>query len=195
MKTFLVLLGCYLVGSVSGAYILSRIFRHKDIRDEGSGNAGTTNAIRVMGKKLGYATFAIDVVKGAVAMALLAPMLDESMRLFAGLFVVLGHDFPFYLGFRGGKGIATTFGSWGIVEPVSTAIGALCGFVAAKTTRYVSVGSLTFLSISSVAMLVLYGRDPGNAAAVLLVWLLGFVRHKDNLIRLKEGRENRIGGR
>ena len=195
MKTFLVLLGCYLVGSVSGAYILSRLFRHKDIRDEGSGNAGTTNAIRVMGKKLGYATFAIDVVKGAVAMALLAPMLDESMRLFAGLFVVLGHDFPFYLGFRGGKGIATTFGSWGIVEPVSTAIGALCGFVAAKTTRYVSVGSLTFLSISSVAMLVLYGRDPGNAAAVLLVWLLGFVRHKDNLIRLKEGRENRIGGR
>ena len=195
MKTFLVLLGCYLVGSVSGAYILSRIFRHKDIRDEGSGNAGTTNAIRVMGKKLGYATFAIDVIKGAVAMALLAPMLDESMRLFAGLFVVLGHDFPFYLGFRGGKGIATTFGSWGVVEPVSTAIGALCGFVAAKTTKYVSVGSLTFLSISSVAMLVLYGRDPGNAAAVLLVWVLGFVRHKDNLIRLKEGRENRIGGR
>lgn len=195
MKTFLVLLGCYLVGSVSGAYILSRIFRHKDIRDEGSGNAGTTNAIRVMGKKLGYATFAIDVVKGAVAMAFLAPMLDESMRFFAGLFVVLGHDFPFYLGFRGGKGIATTFGSWGVVEPVSTAIGALCGFVAAKTTKYVSVGSLTFLSISSVAMLVLYGRDPGNGLAVLLVWLLGFVRHKDNLIRLKEGRENRIGGR
>ena len=195
MKTFLVLLGCYLVGSISGAYILSRIFRHKDIRDEGSGNAGTTNAIRVMGKKLGYATFAIDVVKGAVAMALLAPMLDESMRLFAGLFVVLGHDFPFYLGFRGGKGIATTFGSWGIVEPVSTAIGSLCGFVAAKTTKYVSVGSLTFLSISSVAMLVLYGHDFGNGLAVLLVWLLGFVRHKDNLIRLKEGRENRIGGR
>ena len=76
MKTFLVLLGCYLVGSVSGAYILSRLFRHKDIRDEGSGNAGTTNAIRVMGKKLGYATFAIDVVKGAVVMAFLAPMLD-----------------------------------------------------------------------------------------------------------------------
>lgn len=195
MKTFLVLLGCYLVGSVSGAYILSRLFRHKDIRDEGSGNAGTTNAIRVMGKKLGYATFAIDVVKGAVAMALLAPMLDESMRLFAGLFVVLGHDFPFYLGFRGGKGIATTFGSWGVIEPVSTAFGALCGFVAAKTTKYVSVGSLTFLSISSVALLVLYGHDFGNASAVLLVWLLGFVRHKDNLIRLKEGRENRIGGR
>ena len=195
MKTFLVLLGCYLVGSVSGAYILSRLFRHKDIRDEGSGNAGTTNAIRVMGKKLGYATFAIDVVKGAVVMVLLAPMLDESMRLFAGLFVVLGHDFPFYLGFRGGKGIATTFGSWGVVEPVSTAIGALCGFVAAKTTKYVSVGSLTFLSISSVAMLVLYGHDFANASAVLSVWLLGFVRHKDNLIRLKEGRENRIGGR
>lgn len=195
MKTFLVLLSCYLVGSFSGAYFLSRLFRHKDIRDEGSGNAGTTNAIRVMGKKLGYATFAIDVVKGAVVMACLAPMLDESIRLFAGLFVVLGHDFPFYLGFRGGKGIATTFGSWGAVQPIWTALGAIGGVLAAKATKYVSVGSLTFLSISSVAMLVLYGHDFANASAIVLVWLLGFIRHKDNLIRLKEGRENRLGGR
>ena len=195
MKAILVLLGCYLIGSISGAYFLSRLFRHKDIRDEGSGNAGTTNAIRVMGKKLGYATFAIDVVKGAVVMAFLAPMLDESIRLFAGLFVVLGHDFPFYLGFRGGKGIATTFGSWGAVLPLWTALGAIGGVVAAKATRFVSVGSLTFLSISSVAMLLLYGHDLGNGLAVLLVWLLGFIRHKDNLVRLKEGRENKIGGR
>lgn len=194
MKTLLVFFACYLVGSVSGAYILSRAFFHKDIRDEGSGNAGTTNAVRVMGKKLGYTTFAIDVLKGVVAMALLAPMLDESIRLFAALFVVLGHDFPFYLGFRGGKGIATTFGSYTTLQPLWGGAAAVAGVIAAKTTKYVSVGSLTFLSLSSAAMLIKYGSIGYNRWAILAVWLMGFIRHKDNLIRLKEGRENKIGG-
>lgn len=194
MKTLLVFFACYLVGSVSGAYILSRAFFHKDIRDEGSGNAGTTNAVRVMGKKLGYTTFAIDVLKGVVAMALLAPMLDESIRLFAALFVVLGHDFPFYLGFRGGKGIATSFGAWTALQPLWGGLAAIAGVIAAKTTKYVSVGSLTFLSLSSAAMLIKYGSIGYNRWAILAVWLMGFIRHKDNLIRLKEGRENKIGG-
>lgn len=194
MKTLLVFFACYLVGSVSGAYILSRAFFHKDIRDEGSGNAGTTNAVRVMGKKLGYTTFAIDVLKGVVAMALLAPMLDESIRLFAALFVVLGHDFPFYLGFRGGKGIATTFGSYTTLQPLWGGVAAIAGVIAAKTTKYVSVGSLTFLTLSSAAMLIKYGSIGYNRWAILALWLMGFIRHKDNLIRLKEGRENKIGG-
>lgn len=194
MKTLLVFFACYLVGSISGAYILSRAFFHKDIRDEGSGNAGTTNAVRVMGKKLGYTTFAIDVLKGVVAMALLAPMLDESIRLFATLFVVLGHDFPFYLGFRGGKGIATTFGSYTTLQPLWGGVAAIAGVIAAKVTKYVSVGSLTFLSLSSAAMLIKYGSIGYNRWAILAVWLMGFIRHKDNLIRLKEGRENKIGG-
>lgn len=194
MKTLLVFFACYLVGSISGAYILSRAFFHKDIRDEGSGNAGTTNAVRVMGKKLGYTTFAIDVLKGVVAMALLAPMLDESIRLFAALFVVLGHDFPFYLGFRGGKGIATTFGSYTTFQPLWGGVAAIAGVIAAKVTKYVSVGSLTFLSLSSAAMLIKYGSIGYNRWAILAVWLMGFIRHKDNLIRLKEGRENKIGG-
>ena len=194
MKTLLVFFACYLVGSVSGAYILSRAFFHKDIRDEGSGNAGTTNAVRVMGKKLSYTTFAIDVLKGVVAMALLAPMLDESIRLFAALFVVLGHDFPFYLGFRGGKGIATTFGSYTTLQPLWGGVAAIAGVIAAKLTKYVSVGSLTFLSLSSAAMLIKYGSIGYNRWAILALWLMGFIRHKDNLIRLKEGRENKIGG-
>ena len=194
MKTLLVFFACYLVGSVSGAYILSRVFFHKDIRDEGSGNAGTTNAVRVMGKKLGYTTFAIDVLKGVVAMALLAPMLDESIRLFAALFVVLGHDFPFYLGFRGGKGIATSFGAWTALQPLWGGLAAIAGVIAAKVTKYVSVGSLTFLSLSSAAMLIEYGSIGYNRWAILALWLMGFIRHKDNLIRLKEGRENKIGG-
>lgn len=194
MKTVLVLLLCYLIGTISGAYIVGMLFRHKDIRMEGSGNAGTTNAIRVMGKKLGYLTFAIDVLKGVTVMLLVAPMLDESVRLFATLFVVLGHDYPFYLGFRGGKGIATTFGAWGAIAPLYVVVAAIGGYIVGRLSRYVSLGSLTFLSIVSVLMIFTWKSSPLNVLAIVLVWGLGFFRHRSNLKRLREGTENKVGG-
>lgn len=194
MKTALLLFLCYLIGTISGAYIIGMLFKHTDIRKEGSGNAGTTNAIRVMGKKLGYMTFAVDVLKGVAVMLIVAPMLDESYRLFATLFVVLGHDYPFYLGFRGGKGIATTFGAFGAVAPLYVAIAALGGFIVGKVSRYVSLGSLTFLSIASVLMIFSWKESSLNVLAIVLIWALGFLRHRSNIKRLKEGTENKVGG-
>lgn len=194
MKTALLLFLCYLIGTISGAYIIGMLFKHTDIRKEGSGNAGTTNAIRVMGKKLGYMTFAVDVLKGVAVMLIVAPMLDESYRLFATLFVVLGHDYPFYLGFRGGKGIATTFGAFGAVAPLYVAIAALGGFIVGKVSRYVSLGSLTFLSIVSVLMIFSWKESFLNVLAIVLIWALGFLRHRSNIKRLKEGTENKVGG-
>lgn len=194
MKTALLLFLCYLIGTISGAYIIGMLFKHTDIRKEGSGNAGTTNAIRVMGKKLGYMTFAVDVLKGVAVMLIVAPMLDESYRLFATLFVVLGHDYPFYLDFRGGKGIATTFGAFGAVAPLYVAIAALGGFIVGKVSRYVSLGSLTFLSIASVLMIFSWKESSLNVLAIVLIWALGFLRHRSNIMRLKEGTENKVGG-
>ncbi len=194
MKTALLLFLCYLIGTISGAYIIGMLFKHTDIRKEGSGNAGTTNAIRVMGKKLGYMTFAVDVLKGVAVMLIVAPMLDESYRLFATLFVVLGHDYPFYLDFRGGKGIATTFGAFGAVAPLYVAIAALGGFIVGKVSRYVSLGSLTFLSIASVLMIFSWKESSLNVLAIVLIWALGFLRHRSNIKRLKEGTENKVGG-
>lgn len=194
MKTALLLFLCYLIGTISGAYIIGMLFKHTDIRKEGSGNAGTTNAIRVMGKKLGYMTFAVDVLKGVAVMLIVAPMLDESYRLFATLFVVLGHDYPFYLGFRGGKGIATTFGAFGAVAPLYVAIAALGGFIVGKVSRYVSLGSLTFLSIASVLMFFSWKESSLNVLAIVLIWALGLLRHRSNIKRLKEGTENKVGG-
>lgn len=194
MKTALLLFLCYLIGTISGAYIVGMLFKHTDIRKEGSGNAGTTNAIRVMGKKLGYMTFAVDVLKGVAVMLIVAPMLDESYRLFATFFVVLGHDYPFYLGFRGGKGIATTFGAFGAVAPLYVAIAALGGFIVGKVSRYVSLGSLTFLSIASVLMIFSWKESSLNVLAIVLIWALGFLRHRSNIKRLKEGTENKVGG-
>lgn len=194
MKTALLLFLCYLIGTISGAYIIGMLFKHTDIRKEGSGNAGTTNAIRVMGKKLGYMTFAVDVLKGVAVMLIVAPMLDESYRLIATLFVVLGHDYPFYLGFRGGKGIATTFGAFGAVAPLYVAIAALGGFIVGKVSRYVSLGSLTFLSIASVLMIFSWKESSLNVLAIVLIWALGFLRHRSNIKRIKEGTENKVGG-
>ncbi|MDD7363742.1 MAG: glycerol-3-phosphate 1-O-acyltransferase PlsY [Peptoniphilus sp.] len=194
MKTILLLLLCYLIGSISGAYIIGKWHLHADIRDYGSGNAGTTNAIRVMGKKPGYLTFAIDVAKGMVAMLLIAPMLDESIRLLACLFVVLGHDFPFYLKFRGGKGIATTLGALGALRPLFLVPSILAGYLVGMKTRYVSVGSLTFITIMSLLMFFFYADSAANRWAIALVWILGFIRHKDNVKRLREGTENKMGG-
>lgn len=194
MKTVLLFFLSYLIGSISGAYIIGMLFKHTDIRKEGSGNAGTTNAIRVMGKKLGYMTFAVDVLKGVAVMLMVAPMLDESYRLFATLFVILGHDYPFYLGFRGGKGIATTFGAFGAVAPLYVAIAALGGYIVGKVSRYVSLGSLTFLSIASVLMIFSWKESSLNVLAIVLIWALGFLRHRSNLKRLKEGTENKVGG-
>ena len=194
MKTVLLFFLSYLIGSISGAYIIGMLFKHTDIRKEGSGNAGTTNAIRVMGKKLGYMTFAVDVLKGVAVMLMVAPMLDESYRLFATLFVILGHDYPFYLGFRGGKGIATTFGAFGAVAPLYVAIAALGGYIVGKVSRYVSLGSLTFLSIASVLMIFSWKESSLNVLAIVLIWALGFLRRRSNIKRLKEGTENKVGG-
>lgn len=194
MKTAIVLFLSYLIGAISGSYIIGKLLRGTDIREHGSGNAGTTNAIRVMGKKLGYLTFFIDVVKGVAVMLFLAPLLAPELRLFAGVFVVLGHDFPFYLRFRGGKGIATTLGAWGILHPVFAAVSAAIGVICALATRYVSVGSMCFLSAISIAMIWTYSATPWNVVAVVVLWILGFVRHRSNIDRLRRGTEKRIGG-
>lgn len=194
MKTFLLLVLCYGIGSISGSYFLGKLFYNMDIRDSGSGNAGTTNAIRVMGKKLGYLTFAVDMLKGMFVMAIIAPLIDEPIRLLAAVCVVLGHDYPFYLKFKGGKGIATTFGVYSVLQPIVVAASALGGFIAGKATRYVSVGSLSFLSIASLLMLVFYTDSFVNRGAILFLWALGFIRHATNLKRLKEGTENKVGG-
>src|SRR5699024_9826368 len=101
----------YLIGSISGSFILGKTMRGLDIREHGSKNAGTTNAMRVMGRKVGIYTFIIDFVKGIVCMLLMRYLLPWNHILIAAIACVLGHDFPFYMNFKGGKGVATTLGT------------------------------------------------------------------------------------
>lgn len=143
VKLVLTLIIGYLLGSISTGVIVSRVFGHKDIRSEGSGNSGTTNMLRVMGKKYALLTFAGDLFKGIAAVLIGKAWLGTQAGEIVGAFgAILGHNFPLYFGFKGGKGIATSFGCLLVVFPVQT----LCAFgvflLLVAATRYVSAGSL-----------------------------------------------------
>lgn len=205
---------CLIVGYVFGlfqtGYIYGRI-KNKDIRNYGSGNAGTTNALRVLGKKAGVIVFFGDSLKALFCCLLIRLIFKGSMpdsytlmMLYAGLGVVLGHNYPFYLGFRGGKGIACTAG---VIAALDWRITIVCFIAFTATvlaTRIVSIGSLLVVSIFFVLWVVfgMMGLLPVAGAVltescivVLIFAALGFWRHRANIKRLLNGTENKFGSK
>jgi glycerol-3-phosphate acyltransferase PlsY len=185
--------------------LLVRIFRHQDIRQAGSGNIGATNVLRSGGKGLGAATFLLDMLKGSAAVglgALLGSLLLPHCPLrdaeaLAALFAVLGHIFPVWLGFRGGKGVATSFGVFLVAAPLA-ALAAIAVFaVVFAFTRYVSLASiLGAASFPAFAWLLVSGDKPLFFIAVqVAVALLIIAKHHQNIHRLLDGTESRIGAR
>jgi acyl phosphate:glycerol-3-phosphate acyltransferase len=195
----------YLLGSIPFGYILVRVFRRQDIRTVGSGNIGATNVIRSGAKGLGIATFALDVLKGCAAVwlgaliaAALAPQMEpRNAEALGALFAVIGHMFPVWLKFKGGKGVATGFGVFLVAAPWAalSAIGLF--FVVLAITRYVAVGSmLGAASFPLFAWLMVGGERPlFFIAAQVAVALLIIVKHHGNIARLMNGTENRVGAK
>lgn len=194
MKVFLTVLSSYLIGCFSSAYLLGKIYRKIDIRGYGSGNAGATNAIRVLGKKLGALTFVLDFAKGMVAVLLGMTIMGYNGGLLGGLFAVIGHNWPVFLGFKGGKGVATSVGALAILSFPTTLIAAIIGIILIFVTRYVSLGSITILSLVPIIS-SLMGKSFNKYFFIttLTLALLCIIRHKANIKRLIEGNENRIG--
>ena len=193
----------YLLGSIPVGYLLVRIFRRQDIRTVGSGNIGATNVLRSGGKGLGAATFILDVCKGALAVGLAAmiatpvlPMVPErNVEALAALSAVVGHMFPVWLGFRGGKGVATGFGVFLVAAPWA-ALSAIALFaIVCGITRYVSLGSiLGAASFPVFAWFMVSGPKPAFFIAVqAIVALLIIIKHHPNIRRLLAGNENRFG--
>ena len=193
----------YLLGSIPVGFLLVRIFRRQDIRTVGSGNIGATNVLRSGGKGLGAATFVLDVVKGALAVLLAAmiatpvlPMVPQrNVEALAALFAVLGHMFPVWLRFRGGKGVATGFGVFLIAAPWA-ALSAITLFaIVFALTRYVSLASiLGGASFPIFAWFMVRGERPAFFVAVqAIVALLIIVKHHPNIRRLLDGNEHRFG--
>ena len=193
----------YLLGSIPFGYLLMRIFRKQDIRSIGSGNIGATNVIRSGAHGLGIATFILDVLKGGAAVLLggyLASLWMPTVPLqtaeaFAALFAVLGHMFPVWLRFHGGKGVATGFGVFLFIAPggALSAIGVFAVVVA--ITRYVSLASiLGAASFPIFAWFFVHGDKPAFfVASEIIVSGLIIVKHHANIGRLLSGTENRFG--
>lgn len=179
----------YLLGSVPFGLLLTRLAGHGDIRRVGSGNIGATNVLRTGNKGLAALTLAFDFAKGAAAVAI-GSRWGPMAALAAGLFAVIGHMFPVWLGFRGGKGVATAFGALIVIAwPVALAA-ALVWLAVALATHYSSLAAL----VAAVAAIVLGAltADRATALVVTVIALLVILRHHANIRRLIAGSESRI---
>lgn len=190
----LALISSYLIGSIPTAYLLVKRLKHVDIRTIGSGNVGATNVTRAAGRGAGSVVFLLDLTKGLVAVGVLAPWLVQpataAVQLGCGLAAVIGHVFPLFLKFRGGKGVATTMGALLGVTPLVAAVsmGAwACGFF---LWRYVSVASLVAAVAIPITQALLH-RTRGEVLAGLVLALLIVVKHRENIDRLMQGTEHR----
>ena len=201
--SLLIAAAAYLLGSIPTGYLLVRLFRHQDIRRSGSGNIGATNVLRSGGKLLGAATFLLDMLKGSAAVwlgALLAVHLAPAvpMRNFealAALSAVLGHMFPVWLRFRGGKGVATGFGVFLVSAPCAALAAIAVFFLVLLLSRYVSLASiLGAASFPFFALFLVHSpRPPFFIAVQFAVAFLVIARHHQNIRRLIDGAESRIG--
>ena len=209
MERVICLVMGYCFGLFQSGYIYSK-FHGKDIRKYGSGNSGTTNVLRVMGKKAGAVVLVGDVLKSILA-CMAARLLFQSsvpemfplLELYAGSGVILGHNFPFYMNFKGGKGIAATgglviaLGDWRLLV---IALGVF--LITVIVTRYVSLGSVLGLITVFVTWTVLCATggihaEPYTAECCVIVFLLaalGIWQHRSNIARLLHGTENKLWG-
>ena len=203
LATLLIVAASYLLGSIPTGYLLVRLFRHQDIRQAGSGNIGATNVLRAGGKGLGAVTFLLDMLKGCSAVwlgALLGGLLlphcsPYNVEALAALVAVLGHVFPVWLRFRGGRGVSTGFGDFLAATPLAALAAISVFFLVLAISRYVSLASiLGAASFPLFATFLVRGdRPPFFIAVEIAVALIIIVKHYQNIRRLIAGTESRFG--
>lgn len=193
----IIILVSYFIGSISTSYIIAKRMIGVDIRTQGSGNAGSTNVLRTLGKKAGILTFVGDLLKGVIAVliakviATIAHTDVATASYIAVVFVVIGHNWPIYLGFRGGKGVATSLGAMIAVNPV-IALSCFAFFILiVYVTKYVSLGSVLGICTSPIIMFFI-GNYKGLAVTLFLSASVIF-KHRENIKRLLNGTERKIG--
>lgn len=186
----------YLIGNFASAYILGKLLQNMDIRNYGSQNAGATNALRVFGKKIGALALLLDVLKGILAVYIGGKFLNLDGRLLAGIFVVLGHNYPVFLKFKGGKGIAT---SLGVILSLHWPTGLICILIGLLTIikfKYVSLASIVGGSlVPFIGLIMRRPFDKGFFITLLILAIMAVYRHRSNIRRLINGEEYKIGER
>ena len=193
MKLILLSLFSYFIGNISGSLLLVKLLYNQDIRHFGSGNAGMTNALRNFGKKIGIATFGIDFLKGIIAAFIGSYFFGEIGLMLAAIFVVIGHDWPMIFNFKGGKGIATSFGVLIVASPILALLMFLIFLVTVIFTRYVSLGSIISAITGIFVGLIFLIRGNTNFFWIFVVLAcLTIYKHRDNIRRLLKNQENKL---
>jgi len=193
MREFLLVTICYLIGSIPFSYIVSRHFGKVDIRKRGSGNVGATNVLRSVGLPSAIASVAGDILKGVFAAWLATVMGGGILLILCPLAAVVGHCYPVYLKFHGGKGVATSTGALIFLAPYSI-LYLLFAFIGVIViTRMVSLGSLTAALLIPFVTMYLYPQERLVIILTFLLAILVIYRHKDNIKRVINGTEPRIG--
>ena len=197
----LVLIMAYLIGSINFSILISKKMAGFDVREKGSNNAGTTNVLRTVGKKAAAITLICDILKGVVAVLLailIAKISSKNAALLAqiaAIEVVIGHTFPVFFGFKGGKGVAT---SLGILLLINWKIGLIClifGVALIAVTRMVSLGSISAAILFAILTIFIQDSYIANGNYIVFAFMLaGFIifNHRKNLVRIFKGEENRI---
>lgn len=197
LSYIIIIIIAYLLGNISTSYIVAKRLTGVDIRTQGSGNAGSTNVLRTLGKKAGAMTFLGDVLKGIMAVVIaqiiakLAGIDVVTAGYVAVVGVVSGHNWPAFLGFRGGKGVATSLGAMIAVNPIIALICFGIFLLIAATTKYVSLASVLGISISPIIMIFIQNKK--GIFVTLFLAISVIYTHRENLKRLIKGTERKIG--
>jgi glycerol-3-phosphate acyltransferase PlsY len=191
--TFFLILFAYFMGSIPTGVVLTKAFSKVDIRTQGSRNIGATNVYRTAGKKLGVLALLGDILKGVIPVVLARGTLESHFWIGAvALVAFLGHIYPIFLKFKGGKGVATGLGIFLALSPLPTLLAAIVFVLVVFRWRYISLGSLT-AAAAFVVFLALLDPHKIYIPFAFIVAALIFYRHRENLERLMEGRENKFG--
>ena len=174
------------------AYLISRAFGKIDIREHGSGNSGSTNVFRVLGAKPAVIVFLGDVLKGTAAVLIGRYLGGSYGEILAGIFVVVGHNWPILLGGKGGKGIATTIGLMLPIDPLMVVLIFIVGVIVIITTRYVSLASIVGVTIYPIAMIITQ-KPLEYIIFSLVLSSVAIFKHRSNIERLIKGTESKFG--
>lgn len=190
----------YALGCIQTAWLISKYHYRRDIRNYGSGNAGTTNMMRVFGARSGTLTLILDMAKAILAVCIAGWIYgfgfdNTYLRMWAGIGVILGHNYPFYLKFKGGKGIASSIGVWIAVDFRIFLIGFVIAIPLLLIVRYVSLASMTAMTVTFIAACFFYAGKVHGLEVILLaafIMVSALVRHHANIGRLIHGTESKI---
>jgi glycerol-3-phosphate acyltransferase PlsY len=181
----------FFFGSLPWGYWLVKWIKHTDIREVGSHNIGATNVWRVYGKKLGLLTFILDTAKGGVPVFIFNHYFTSTLGIISGIGAILGHSFTPWLKFKGGKGVATGLGVFGVLVPVEIGISFGVWLIVRYVVRMISIASIV---AGMVLVILVYTRKGGGEIFwfVLGIFLLVVIRHKSNIIRIIQGKEHKV---